>query len=166
MEKNISVRDGACIQAITVFSQGPAISVTLEFEDRQLRRSTLAHAAQFECRIVGEANLKQAEKCLLFLDAYGQKKPFAIHLSLAGLSPFRLTVLTHLSQVPFGALLTYGELAALAESPNAARAVGSACHHNPFPLFIPCHRVIASGGKPGGFAYDPRMKLLLIDFEK
>ncbi len=61
--------------------------------------------------------------------------------------------------------MTYGELAANIGQPKAARAIGMACHHNPYPLFIPCHRVIASGKRLGGFAYDLKMKQLLLNFE-
>jgi O-6-methylguanine DNA methyltransferase len=149
-----------------VFGQGPAIAVTLEFEHQKLRRSTLAFADRFECQVLGEADPRQLEQCLAYLKAYSQKRPLHIDLPLEGLPCFRTKVLSCLSQVPFGTLLTYGELAILAGSPKAARAVGSACHYNPWPLFIPCHRVIAAGGKPGGFAYHPTMKLALLDFEK
>ncbi len=55
------------------------------------------------------------------------------------------------SEVPRGGTVTYGELARRVGSPGAARAVGAAMAFNPFPLYIPCHRVIAFGGKPGGF---------------
>jgi methylated-DNA-[protein]-cysteine S-methyltransferase len=148
------------------FSSGPSICITLEFEQQKLKRSTLAFSKKFECRILGEADPALKDQCLAFLEAYGKKKSAPISLPLKGLPPFREKVLSHLQQLPFGSILTYGELAAMADNPKAARAVGSACHHNPFPLFIPCHRVVASGGRPGGFAYDLKMKLLLLDFEK
>ena len=62
-------------------------------------------------------------------------------------------------------MTSYGELASNAGHPGAARAVGTACHFNPFPLLIPCHRVIAASGKLGGFALDMRIKRALLDFE-
>jgi len=75
--------------------------------------------------------------------------------SLAGVpvslrdTPFRLRVWQALRELRPGELLTYGELAARLGS--GARAVGGACRHNPVPLLVPCHRVVARDG-PGGFA--------------
>src|SRR6266576_787621 len=51
-----------------------------------------------------------------------------------------------LQRVPWGEVVTYGELAALAGHPNAQRAAGSVCARNRFPLVVPCHRVVAAGG--------------------
>lgn len=56
-----------------------------------------------------------------------------------------------LRRVKPGSTCTYGELAAAAGNPRAARAAGSACSGNPLPLFIPCHRVVGAGGRLGGF---------------
>ena len=57
-----------------------------------------------------------------------------------------------LRKIPSGRTCSYSELAARAGSPAASRAAGSACATNPLPLFIPCHRVLAAGGKLGGFS--------------
>ena len=54
--------------------------------------------------------------------------------------------------IPPGATLTYGEIAARLELPGAARDVGQALGRNPFPLVVPCHRVVAAGGRLGGFS--------------
>ena len=71
----------------------------------------------------------------------------AIDLGAAGLSPFHRTVLETLRrEVGWGEVVTYGELAALAGRPGAARAVGAAMATNPLPFVIPCHRVVASAG--------------------
>ena len=70
-----------------------------------------------------------------------------IDLDAAGLSPFHRTVLETLRrEVGWGEVVTYGELAALAGRPGAARAVGAAMATNPLPFVIPCHRVVASAG--------------------
>jgi methylated-DNA-[protein]-cysteine S-methyltransferase len=67
-------------------------------------------------------------------------------------SPFRRRVLETLRrEVPWGETVTYGELAAMAGVPGAARAVGTAMATNPVPLVVPCHRVVASGGRIGGY---------------
>ncbi|XP_003729728.2 methylated-DNA--protein-cysteine methyltransferase [Strongylocentrotus purpuratus] len=58
------------------------------------------------------------------------------------------------SDVPAGQTVTYGELAAMLDNPKGARAVGGAMRNNPTPLVVPCHRVLGSGGKLGGFMSD------------
>jgi methylated-DNA-[protein]-cysteine S-methyltransferase len=60
---------------------------------------------------------------------------------------------------------TYGEIAEAIGSPGAARAVGSACGANPLPLFIPCHRAVAAGGKLGGFSGGLGIKKKLLAWE-
>ena len=65
---------------------------------------------------------------------------------------FEGLVYRHLRQVPRGRTVTYGELAAMAGSPGAAQAVGTAMARNPWPVVVPCHRVLAAGNKPGGFS--------------
>ena len=61
--------------------------------------------------------------------------------------------------------MTYGELAALAGRPAAARAVGAACGANPVPLIVPCHRVLAAGGGIGGFGGGLELKRALLERE-
>ena len=70
-----------------------------------------------------------------------------IDLDAAGLPPFHREVLETLQrEVGWGEVVTYGELAALARRPGAARAVGAAMATNPLPFVIPCHRVVGSAG--------------------
>lgn len=64
-------------------------------------------------------------------------------------TPFQRRVQRALKGIPAGETRTYGELAKLLNT--SARAVGGACRANPCPIFIPCHRVVAGGGKIGGF---------------
>jgi methylated-DNA-[protein]-cysteine S-methyltransferase len=74
-----------------------------------------------------------------------------IPLDLDALPPFRRKVLEIVRTIPAGETLSYGEVAAAVGSPGAARAVGQALGRNPFPIVIPCHRVLAAGGRIGGF---------------
>lgn len=84
-------------------------------------------------------------------------------LDLSHLTPFQQRVLKIVAEIPRGECLTYGQVARQAGSPGAARAVGAALRANPFPILIPCHRVIGAGGKltgftaPGGLASKKRM---------
>ncbi len=81
-------------------------------------------------------------------------------------TPFQERVLNTLKKVKFGNLITYKELSIKSGSPNAYRAVGMACKMNPLPIIIPCHRVIKSNGKIGGFAGGINLKKFLINIEK
>jgi methylated-DNA-[protein]-cysteine S-methyltransferase len=82
----------------------------------------------------------------------GKRRTFSLRLSFDRFSPFTADVLKQLSAIPFGKTVTYGELAAAAGRPGAARAVGRAMAVNPFILVIPCHRVLGVGGKMIGYS--------------
>jgi methylated-DNA-[protein]-cysteine S-methyltransferase len=71
-------------------------------------------------------------------------------------------------QIPFGKTMTYGELAAKAGAPGAARAVGSCMARNCFPLVVPCHRVVPAGGRLGSFSAPggTETKQRLLDMER
>lgn len=87
------------------------------------------------------------------LDDYlaGRRDRFTVPVDLRLAHGFTRAVLEALCDVPPGATVTYGELAALAGRPGAARAVGGAMARNPVPVFVRCHRVLAAGGRLGGF---------------
>ncbi len=86
-------------------------------------------------------------------------------VDLADMPPFISAVLAALRDVSCGDVVSYGQLAALAGNPRAARAVGQAMHRNPLPLVIPCHRVIAHGGRIGGFTPGTEAKRVLLEHE-
>ncbi|HVW81613.1 MAG TPA: methylated-DNA--[protein]-cysteine S-methyltransferase [Mycobacteriales bacterium] len=73
-------------------------------------------------------------------------------VDLAGVSDFRREVYRVARTVGPGETITYGEIAVRIGSPHAAREVGQALGANPVPLIVPCHRVLAAGGKLGGFS--------------
>ena len=73
-----------------------------------------------------------------------------VSLDVAG--PFERLVYEAARNIPAGKTRTYGEIAKAVGQPRAAQAVGQALGRNPIPLIIPCHRVLAAGGKPGGFS--------------
>jgi len=82
----------------------------------------------------------------------GKRHAFDLILDLGEIDGFRRVVLETLArEVPWGEVVSYGELAGIAGRPRAARAVGSAMRNNPIPFVIPCHRVIAAGNKIGGY---------------
>jgi methylated-DNA-[protein]-cysteine S-methyltransferase len=86
----------------------------------------------------------------------GKDRELRVPLDLDGVDGFKRTVLeTLVRDVGWGETVSYGELAEMAGRPRAARAVGSAMRDNPLPYVIPCHRVIAAGGKIGGYGGGP-----------
>lgn len=88
-------------------------------------------------------------------------------LDLSAVRPFDRRVLEETRRIPPGRTVTYGELASTLGTPRLARAVGGALGRNPFPIVIPCHRVLAANGKPGGFSapggLDTKRQLLAIE---
>ena len=88
-----------------------------------------------------------------------------VDLAHLGLTAFREAVYRALLAVPPGVVVTYGELAAAAGRPRAARAVGSAMAENPIPIVVPCHRVVRSDGSLGRYGDDERWKRLLLTLE-
>lgn len=79
--------------------------------------------------------------------------------------PFLVEAWAVLRQVPAGAPVTYAELAAKAGRPEAVRAAASACARNAAALFVPCHRVVRTGGGLGGFRWGLDVKRWLLDHE-
>jgi methylated-DNA-[protein]-cysteine S-methyltransferase len=88
-----------------------------------------------------------------------------VELDLDGLAPFQRALVDALRSVPYSETVTYGELAALAGSPNAARAAGTFCAGNRFPLVIPCHRVVAADGIGGYGSLGVEYKRRLLKLE-
>ena len=95
----------------------------------------------------------------------GRRRRFDVTLDLRLASGFRRTVISHLPDIAYGSTATYAAVAAAAGNPAAARAVGSACSHNPVPLVLPCHRVLRSDGTLGGYRGGPDAKATLLALE-
>ena len=98
------------------------------------------------------APAQQAIVAIRLLLAGGPDQLRSVRLDLSQVSPFYREVYEAARRIPAGVTLTYGELAARVGAPGAARAVGQAMGRNPWPLIVPCHRVLAAGGRAGGFS--------------
>lgn len=106
-------------------------------------------------------------RCKAELDEYfaGQRKDFDLPLAPKG-TDFQQRVWAALREIPYGETRTYGEIAAAAGNPKAARAVGMANNRNPIAVIVPCHRVVGSNGKLVGYAGGLDKKEFLLDLER
>jgi methylated-DNA-[protein]-cysteine S-methyltransferase len=95
----------------------------------------------------------------------GTRTGFDLPLAPQG-TEFQRSVWRQLQEIPYGATISYGELARRVGNPKASRAVGSANGKNPLPIVIPCHRVIAGDGTLGGFGGGLPMKQTLLALEQ
>jgi len=97
----------------------------------------------------------------------GRRRRFEVPLAAERCSDFGQRVLEALSQVPYAERISYGELARLAGSPGAARAVGRVMAGNRWPIVVPCHRVVGAGGRLTGYSGGTGLdcKQWLLDFE-
>lgn len=93
--------------------------------------------------------------------------PFPLkYLDLSSATDFEKKVWQKLCEIPFGQTRSYAWVAQEIGKSKAYRAIGQANHKNPFPLIIPCHRVISSTGELGGYAFGPELKKNLLVHEK
>ncbi len=154
-------------------AQGPAVTVEFFFAKEQLTHVHLDVNVSETGMLWRYCTDEKAQPTVLkgikdFLEAYclKQQKRSSIELNLSGLPPFTQRALQAIEDLPFGEATDYSGVAARCGSPKAYRAAGSACGRNPFPLLIPCHRVLAAQGKLGGFSIGGLdVKRRLLDFE-
>ena len=102
------------------------------------------------------------QQILNYLEGKSQSLDFPIiHIN----STFRRKVLEAERTIPYGETRSYGDVAKMVSNPKASRAVGSANAENPLPLYFPCHRIITSIGKLGGFNGGLNVKQYLLELE-
>ncbi len=111
--------------------------------------------------------MKRAQDGILALLRGEANDLSSIALDMECVPPFHRRVYEAARAIPPGATLSYGEVAARIGSPGSARAVGQALGRNPFAIVVPCHRVLAAGGKVGGFSANGGIstKLRLLSIE-
>jgi methylated-DNA-[protein]-cysteine S-methyltransferase len=95
----------------------------------------------------------------------GEKVVFSTIVDFSGYTPFQKLVLELVRSIPCGEFRTYGQVSLQAGLLKGARAVGGVMRANRTPLVIPCHRVLAAGGKLGGFSGGLDMKRYLLELE-
>ena len=126
-------------------------------------------AAAFDDSINGEVDADEAcdDEIAIEIEEYftGRRRRFTMPVDLSAVDAgFPRVVYDVLRRdVRFGETVSYGELAEMAGSPGAARAVGNAMSRNPVPIVVPCHRVVAAGGRLGGYGPSGTRFLLALE---
>lgn len=110
-----------------------------------------------------EKNQKALEQLREYFD--GSRTEFSLAIDLRG-TDFQKSVWEAVRKVPYGQTRSYGDIAHAIGNPKASRAVGAANGANPFPIIIPCHRIIGSDGSMTGFGGGIPLKQKLLDLEK
>jgi methylated-DNA-[protein]-cysteine S-methyltransferase len=127
---------------------------------------------EFEWRLGKDFPWQRADRSGALRDAVaqvneyfaGKRLSFDLPLVFRG-TPFQVRVWEELTRIPFGGKLSYGDIAEAVGQPTAFRAVGNANGRNNLPLFVPCHRVLAAGGKLGGYTGGLGLKSRLLAHE-
>lgn len=142
---------GLCAVRLGHDATALAAQLRAEFPYAALARddTTLATAASIVSDLAAGRRRREAETL-----------PLDVHATA-----FRRRVWEELRRIPFGETRSYGQIAAAVGAPGAARAVGTACATNPVAVVVPCHRVVASNGSLGGYAYGLARKRQLLDAE-
>jgi len=145
-------------------ASSPPFGVSFFLKKHLISHVKLFESSTFICNIYGHSSLQK--DILAWIQSYLQKKtPKPLPLDLTSLSLFTQKGLKAIQAIPFGQTAPYQEVAIQAGNPKAARAIGGVCNRNPFPLIIPCHRVIGANQTLGGFAYNLNLKKIIIGFE-
>ena len=118
--------------------------------------------AQAAVSALARAHLEAARQALA--DYFAGRPPSLPALDLQG-SDFQRLVWRALLDIPWGEVRTYGEVAEALGRPGAARAVGAANGRNPVAILVPCHRVVAAGGRLGGYSGGLEVKRRLLAHE-
>ncbi|HEY8417219.1 MAG TPA: methylated-DNA--[protein]-cysteine S-methyltransferase [Limnochordales bacterium] len=127
----------------------------------EIRYTREQPGARFDAEAPGPVRQAAAQLTEYFA---GRRTRFDFPLDLQG-TPFQQAVWECLLSIPFGETRTYGWVAHAVGRPRAARAVGQAVGQNPVAIVVPCHRVVASGGKLGGYTGGLDIKRYLLRLE-
>ena len=114
-------------------------------------------------RLVDAGALAAARQLAEYFE--GTRRAFDLRLAARG-TPFQRRVWAAVAAIPFGRTKSYGAIAESIGAPSAVRAVGAANGQNPWPIVVPCHRVIGSDGSLTGFGGGLPVKRALLDFER
>lgn len=140
--------------------------VTLQVVHGDIDRARGAFARRVDA--VAHADDAAAATVGAQLDAYfaGERREFDIPLDWRLVRGFTRMALQTIREIPYGETAAYGEVAVMAGSPRASRAVGTACATTPFSIVVPVHRVIRADGSIGEYGGHPEVKMFLLALEQ
>jgi len=150
--------------ALLAFADDDLVALHLEHDERAYGVENISRLL----REVPHHDDAAGADVALQLDEYfaGTRRAFDIALDWRFARGFTRQALEAVAQIPYGETASYGEVAMLAGSPRAARAVGAACRTTPFSLVVPVHRVVRSDGSIGEYGGHPEVKKYLLDLER
>lgn len=167
--------DSGLLDVGYLIMDSPLGPLLLAATERGLAR--VAYQVQDHDRVIAELSQKISPRVLRAprrldpvareLDEYfaGRRSEFDLELDLVLAAGFRRQVLRELPAIGYGSTASYRQVAELAGSPRAFRAVGTACALNPLPIVLPCHRVLPAAGGIGRYAGGPEAKAALLALE-
>jgi methylated-DNA-[protein]-cysteine S-methyltransferase len=143
------------------------VGVQLPERNDRATRDRLSRRFPDACEVEPPSVIRQAIAGIVALLRGEARDLSFIVLDMESIPPFRQAIYAVLRAIPAGATLSYGEIATRLGNGSNARDVGEAMGQNPFPIIVPCHRVVAAGGKVGGFsaAGGVTTKLRLLNIE-
>ena len=144
------------------------VGVQLPEASEQATRARISRRYPEAMQIPAPVFVRSAIDGIVSLVAGRSSDLSTIVLDMDGVPPLHRKVYELARTIPPGQTLTYGQLASRIGEPGAARAVGQALGRNPFAIVVPCHRVVAAGGRTGGFSADGGVatKLRLLSIER
>ena len=159
--------DTAIGRCAVAWSGRGVLAVQLPEEDDRLTRARLTERYRHARETPPTPAVEQVIAGIVAL-LRGEPVDFSsVELDMEDVAPFPRRVYDAARRIPSGTTLSYGEIAARIGAPCSARAVGQALGRNPLPILVPCHRVLAAGGRPGGFSANggvaTKLRLLAIE---
>jgi methylated-DNA-[protein]-cysteine S-methyltransferase len=156
---------GACAIA---WSERGVLGVQLPERHEQATRDRVCRRFPDAVETLPRAAIQQAIDAIVALLRGGVPDLSFVTLDMEGIPPFRQSIYAVLRGIPPGGTLSYGEVASRLGEQATARDVGEAMGKNPFPVIVPCHRVVGTGGRIGGFSANGGVatKLRLLNIER
>jgi len=164
MKKLLYAKVNTPLGLLYVVSSTRGLCEVVFAKDWKTRRTAIENAGLAQLKAGKTPTLSKAKSQLLQYFG-GRRKTFTLPLDLKMGTEFQKESWNALLHIPFGSTWTYKKQADFIGKPKAARAVGSANGRNPLPIIVPCHRVIATQGKLGGFSLGLSVKRKLLDLE-
>jgi methylated-DNA-[protein]-cysteine S-methyltransferase len=167
-ERGFALFDTKIASCGIAWSDRGVIAVQLPEGDEARTRARLLRRCPYAREAMPPGDIRDAIDGIVALLRGEASDLSAIVLDMDGLPVFDRRVYEVARTIVPGATLSYGEIAARLGTGDLAREVGQALGRNPFPIIVPCHRVLAAGGKPGGFSANGGLttKLRLLTIER